>query len=132
MQQPFANNSYVFDEQINVLYISNLYSGDYEIIGETFSDVNSEYPSLLENIEACWTAGDVAALKSAVHKIKPVFGFTGLLGLQEQCLNFEKACEVGPAVDELRGLYGELRGRLMEAKGIIEKETTGLALFNRR
>ena len=132
MPQPYANSAYVFHEQINAQYINDLYSGDYEIIAETFADVRSEYPQLLEKIEAAGLAGDALTLRKAVHTIKPVFGFTGLTDLQEACAGFEKACEAGQSMEQLTPAYELLKKRLVEAGNIIIQETEALALFNSR
>ena len=87
------------------------------MIGETFADVAKEYPSLLENIDAAWLAGDVAALKRVVHKIKPLFGFVGLTSIQSQCLHFENACEVNPSLHSLTPAFTVLRNTGLAYRG---------------
>ena len=62
------------------------------MIGETFTDVLMEYDDFVQHINAGYEQGDRAALKSAVHKIKPLFGFVGLLTLQAECQDFENSC----------------------------------------
>jgi HPt (histidine-containing phosphotransfer) domain-containing protein len=132
MPQPYANSAYVFHERINAQYINDLYSGDYEIIAETFADVDTEFPLLLAKVAACGLLGDVGELRRAVHKIKPVLGFTGLTDLQQECAEFEKACESGQTMKPLQSAFEKLSGRLKEAGQIIKKETQALALFNSR
>ena len=132
MNQPFPDKTFIFNEHINAQYVIDLYSGDYIMIEETFADVVTEYPSLLDNIDAAYLAGDVIALKRAVHKIKPLFGFVGLIAIQSQCLHFENACEAAPTLPLLMPEFALLKDSLMQTKLIIEEEKERLALFNRR
>lgn len=110
----------------------DLYSGDYMMIEETFADVVHEYPSLLEHIDAAYLAGDVSALRAAIHKIKPLFGFVGLISLQSQCLHFENTCEVASSVSSLNSEYTTLKNTLVAMKSIIEEEKEKLAFYNSR
>lgn len=132
MNQPFANKTHVFSEHINAAYIIELYSGDYSMIEETFADVVSEYPSLLANVDAAYLAGDIPALKRAVHKIKPLFGFVGLTSIQSQCLDFENSCEAHPSLPLLTNEFMLLKNNLLQMKAVIEEEKEKLVLFNSR
>jgi len=132
MNRPFPDNTFIFHESVNAAYIIDLYSADYIMIEETFADVVNEYPSLMEGIEAAWLSGDVPALKRAVHKIKPLFGFVGLTSIQAQCLHFENACETTPSLPSLTSEFTLLKNTLIQTRSIIEKEKERLALFNSR
>jgi HPt (histidine-containing phosphotransfer) domain-containing protein len=132
MNQPFANKIFVFNERINAQYIIDLYSGDYEMISDTFTDVMNEYPSLLENIQAAYQAKDIQALKKAVHKIKPLFGFTGFTSMESQCQQFETACETASSLQALATEFTLLKNNLLQTRSIIEEEKERLALFNSR
>ena len=102
------------------------------MIQETFADVTNEYPSLLENIDAAYKAEDIGALKRAIHKIKPLFGFTGFTSLESQCLQFESACEAAAHWHSLTTEFTLLKNNLLRTRSIIEGEKERLALFNRR
>ena len=130
MMQPPSNKTYVFSEHINVPYLNNLYSGDYEMIEETFSDVVAELPSLLKNIDAAGDARDLSGLKKAIHKVKPLFGFTGLTAIQTQCQEFENACESHPSFDSILPIFSILKEKIIQAQAIIAEEKARLAIFN--
>ena len=99
------------------------------MIEETFADVLHEYDSFVETILTSYHEKNLQALKSAIHKIKPLFGFVGLTGLQTRCLHFENACmDVSEA--QLAESFGPLRQQLLEARAIIEKEKIRLTAFN--
>src|ERR1700731_311280 len=92
MKNSGADMTFTFSPPIDSRYLIDLYAGDYVMIGETFTDVLMEYDDFVQQINACYEQGDRAALKSAVHKIKPLFGFVGLLILQAECQEFENSC----------------------------------------
>ncbi|MBS1660089.1 MAG: Hpt domain-containing protein [Bacteroidetes bacterium] len=129
MQQPMSDKTFVFSDAINSTYIIELYAGDYVMIEETFSDVLMEYDGFVQKINTCFRQGDSLALKSAIHKIKPLFGFVGLTDLQSNCLRFEDACLTSSCAD-LAGDYAVLFEKLIGAKSIIESEHARLVAFN--
>jgi len=100
------------------------------MIEETFTDVLLEYDSFVQKINTCFRDDDTAALKSAVHKIKPLFGFVGLTDLQALCLQFENACQVGASCSQMAADYAVLFEKLMQAKSIIRDEQARLVVFN--
>ncbi|WP_188934097.1 Hpt domain-containing protein [Puia dinghuensis] len=122
--------SFIFSDEINGSYVIELYAGDYVMIEETFEDVLREYDVFVERIITTYHEGDAGALKSAVHKIKPLFGFVGLTTLQAQCLQFENSCQT-KSCPELANAFVSLKKELLEAKSVIAKEKERLAAFNR-
>jgi HPt (histidine-containing phosphotransfer) domain-containing protein len=131
MEQPIPHKSFVFSDAINSQYIIDLYAGDYIMIEETFGDVLNEYDAFVERILTSYHENDRAALKSAVHKIKPLFGFVGLTTIQALCLEFENSCPDAPDA-RLAELFTPLKARLLSARAIIEKEKYRLTEFNRQ
>src|ERR1700754_4633218 len=131
MHQPSSDNHFVFSDTIDSQYIIELYAGDYVMIEETFTDVLTEYDGFVQKIITCFHEENVAALKSAVHKIKPLFGFVGLTDLQVLCQRFENACQ-SSSCSELAGEYAVLQEKVQQARSIIATEQRRLAEFNRR
>ena len=129
MEQPLSNSGYVFSDAIDNKYIIDLYAGDYVMIEETFTDVLREYDEFVQKILITYHQGDIAALKSAVHKIKPLFGFVGLTTHQSQCLRFENGC-LAMTPGQLAEAFELLERNLLQAKSIIAKESQRLAEFN--
>jgi HPt (histidine-containing phosphotransfer) domain-containing protein len=129
MENPLSNTSFEFSSAIDGPYIIDLYAGDYIMIEETFEDVLREYDEFVERIITTYHEGDASGMKSAVHKLKPLFGFVGLTAQQSQCLQFENTClEMTPA--QLAEAFPPFERSLRGAKGIIEKERQRLAAFN--
>ena len=129
MEKPLSNTTFAFCDAINSEYIIDLYAGDYIMIQETFEDVLREYDDFIDRIITTYHEEDVNALKSAIHKVKPLFGFVGLTTHQSACLEFENTClTMNPA--ELAFAFSPLEKMMREAKAVIEKEGQRLAAFN--
>ena len=129
MEKPLSNTDFLFCDAIDSRYIIDLYAGDYVMIEETFADVLREYDEFVNRIITPFLEGDVAGLKSAVHKMKPLFGFVGLTVQQGQCLQFENGC-LAMSGEQLANAFAALKKMLLETKSIIEKEGRRLAEFN--
>ena len=123
-------NAFVFNTEIDVNYLNSLYGDDYNYLQEVFNTVLEEYVSLTDNIEYSYSSGNLTALKSSVHKIKPVFGFVGLTEVQQLCLRFEQICGTVSSVDQLAGDFETLKNKIFQSKQIIEEEKKKLELFN--
>ena len=128
MSNPGANTTFTFSPPIDSHYLIELYAGDYVMIGETFTDVLLEYDVFVEHIEAGYEQDDRTSLKSAVHKIKPLFGFVGLLTLQAECQQFENSCLQADA-GALASNFNSLKDKLLKVRGLIESEKDRLLQF---
>ena len=126
-----AEHTFHFSPPIDSKYLIDLYAGDYVMIGETFTDVLLEYDEFVHQINVSYELGDRAALKSALHKIKPLFGFVGLLTLQAECQDFENSClHAEPAT--LAARFSGLKDKLVNIRTLIETENERLLQFNSR
>lgn len=131
MDQPLSHKEFTFSDAINSRYIIDLYAGDYIMIEETFGDVLREYDGFVERILTSYHENDRPALKSAIHKIKPLFGFVGLTSIQALCLQFENTCLDAPEA-VLAAAFPSLEVQLRQARGVIEIEKGRLEAFNRQ
>ena len=124
------NKAFVFNELINSQYLNDLYGDDLQYIEEVFGTVLNEYETMAEQIFTSFSSKDITSLKKAVHKIKPIFGFVGLLSIQEQCQEFEKSCDQNSSIDCLSKDFIPLKNNIIKGKLLIEEEKGKLALFN--
>jgi hypothetical protein len=131
MDQPLSHKEFTFSDAINSRYIIDLYAGDYIMIEETFGDVLREYDGFVARILTSYHENDRPSLKSAIHKIKPLFGFVGLTSIQALCLQVENTCMDAPDAVLARS-FPPLETQLLQARGIIEKEKIRLEEFNRQ
>ena len=123
-------NAFVFNAEIDVNYLNSLYGDDFVYLQEVFETVLVDYQSLTDNIEYSYSSGNLSALRSAVHKIKPVFGFVGLTAVQLQCQQFEQICGTVSSPDHLSGDFETLKNKIFHSKQLIEEEKKKLEIFN--
>jgi HPt (histidine-containing phosphotransfer) domain-containing protein len=122
------HKDYTFSSPFNGQYINELYDNDPILIDETFGDVLKEYNPMLQDVLVCYRAGDIRALRSAVHRIKPLLGYVGLTGFQSECQKFESNCERDP-FPSLHDDFASLSANLTSAKGMIENEKAKLEAY---
>jgi HPt (histidine-containing phosphotransfer) domain-containing protein len=132
MNSQSSDKPFIFNEKIDIQCINDLYGDYYVYIEEVFGTVLTEYKMLAENITSSYTSQNIPALKSAVHKIKPIFGFVGLTIIQQQCQDFEDLCQGASSFDLLANDFNELNDNLIKSKSLIEEEKRKLELFNRQ
>jgi HPt (histidine-containing phosphotransfer) domain-containing protein len=132
MNNQVTGKSFIFNEEIAAQCITDLYADDYAYVEEVFGTVLNEYDTLVANLLSSYSSSDLASLRSAVHKIKPVFGFVGMLALQRQCQEFEQNCQTAPSFDHIAANFALLKDRIFNAKSLIEEEKRKLELFNGR
>jgi HPt (histidine-containing phosphotransfer) domain-containing protein len=129
MNNSLSDTTFSFSPPIDGKYLFDLYAGDYVMIEETFADVLKDYDSFVQVIFSSYQAKNIPALKSAFHKIKPLFGFVGLLSIQAQCQDFENACQRAE-IPEWDDSFNALKISILEARSIIEKEKARLTAYN--
>ena len=125
-----TTNAFVFNAEIDANYLNSLYGDDYVYLQEIFDTVLHDYNSLTDNIEYSYSSGNITALRAAVHKIKPVFGFVGLTMVQQQCQQFEHICGTVSSPDKLAGDFETLKNKIFQSKQLIEEEKKKLEIFN--
>ena len=128
MNNEANHNDFAFSKPFNNQYIKELYEDDFGLIEETFSDVIKEYSPMLQEVFLCYRSGDVPALKSAIHKLKPLLGYVGLTSLQSECQDFESNCQ-RDVFPSLHDDFATLSAGLSSAKTLIEEEKLRLTEF---
>jgi HPt (histidine-containing phosphotransfer) domain-containing protein len=130
MNHPTLSKTFIFNEKINSDYLFSLYADDFPYIEEVFSVTLQHFDPDFEAIQVAYAGENISDLKRAVHKIKPAFGFVGLTDIQQQCKEFEDACEEATGTDTLKNTYRLLVSSLEEGKGIMEAEYRKLKDYN--
>lgn len=130
MNSETNHKDFTFSPPFNGQYINELYDNDHALIDETFADVIKEYSPMLQQVYLCYRASDIPALKSAVHRIKPLLGYVGLTTLQSECQKFESNCE-RDVFPSLHDDFASLSANLSSAKAVIEAEKARLEAFLR-
>ena len=121
---------FVFNEKLDSDYLFSLYADDYGYIEEVFFTTLQHFDQDFDSIKLAYEHENLADLRKAIHKIKPTFGFTGLLNTQQECKDFEDKCAVVSSIPDVANEYRQIRNTLMEVKSILESEHKRLKEFN--
>ena len=124
-----AHKKFIFNEKIDEAHIYSLYEHDYTCIAEVF---NSSLESLKEetgHFTSAYESSDIPALKRVTHKMKPLFGFTGLLHHEEMIARFEHLCENASSTSNITIQYMELTEMIKEGRRILKEDCNRLTEF---
>ncbi len=120
-----------FDQRIDPDTLYSLYENDYLYIEEIFKTTLKHYDTDVEAFESCYSGENLEGLKRIAHKMKPVFGFIGMLDVQECCNDFEDKCTKTGDIKEIISDYEKLLRQFREVKKIIEADLQKLSEYNK-
>jgi Hpt domain len=120
---------YVYSGRFDTAFLNELYAEDVESAAEVFESSLKLISSESINAEANFRQGDIESLRKLFHKIKPLFGYVGLLKVQELVQHFENACHSANNIEELRKEYDELNIMINESVNIIRQELIRMKMF---
>jgi len=120
---------FIFNEKIDQDYIYSLYEADYAYIAEVFNSCLETLNEELQSFNSAFESSDIPALKRGAHKLKPLFGFTGLLTHQEMMARFEHTCMNATNAGNLTVHFIELMEVMKEGKNILQEDYNRLTAF---
>lgn len=129
MEQPSSRKRFIFNEKIDREFIFSLYEDDFEYLCQVFKTSLESFGPDLQILYDSYADSNLQDMKRAIHKIKPVFGFTGLLQHQAAIENFEKKYASETDTLQLAEGYDELLKDLHDGRRIIEEEYERLNKF---
>lgn len=129
MEQPFGHKEFIFNEKINSSCLVDLYEHDFVYMAQVFGISEESFETDLPPLHAAYAGSDIDALRKAVHKLKPVFGFTGLLAHQQAMAAFEAQCMAGMEPAHMRTAYRQLLDVIEDGRRIISEEAKRLNSF---
>lgn len=129
MNRHFVHKKFIFNAKIDQDYLHSLYEEDYAYVAEVFSGSLETLNEELQYFISAFECSDIPSLKKATHKLKPLFGFTGLLDHQEMMARFENACMNATNTGNLTMQYIELMDLIKEGKNILKDEYNRLTAF---
>ncbi len=130
MSNKAEHKTFIFNEKIDKELLISLYEDDFLYMEEIFSITITQLKPDILVLNSAFEAGDLSALKKAVHKIKPSFGFVGMPVTQELCKQFEDDCAAATSIDQVASAYSELCNQLKESVTIIESEHGKFKAYN--
>ncbi len=129
MDQPSAHKQFIFNEKIDSDCLVGLYEYDFAYIAQVFGISVESFETDLPPLYAAYAAADLTALCRAVHKLKPVFGFTGLLSHQAALAEFEDICLQATDHARINTAYEKLLTVIEDGRKILGEEAERLNLF---
>ena len=131
MTDPIKVSVFHFSEGFDVRFLEDLYAGDTVMAEEIFH-------SSLEQLEESICAADLHVilkdtenLRRIMHRVKPVFGYMGLLFVQELVQQFEDRCEPYRQMEELVNAWRYLRQIMCDSIRLAKHECLRLNEYNR-
>ena len=130
MNDPFLHKKFIFNDKIDRQYLFSLYEDDLIYIEEIFKTTLDQLTGVFSELPATFKAAESENIRKIIHKIKPAFGFTGFLGTEKACKDFEDAC-LNPGLNgSLAGEYHSLWLILKESMERMQKQYDQLKEFN--
>jgi hypothetical protein len=120
---------YVYSGRFDTAFLNELYADDVETAAETFESSLNHLTTEIGNADILFRNGDVESLRKLFHKIKPLFGYVGLLKVQEKVQQFEDACHAAGHAGDIRKNYEELNIQISEASNIIRQELIRMKMY---
>lgn len=120
-----------FDQRIDAGTLYSLYENDYLYIEEIFRTILKHYDEDVETFESYYKVKSLEGLKRTAHKIRPVFGFIGMLEVQEYCKNFEDRCTKTGDIEEIIPDCEKLLHQFKDCKKIIAADLQKLSEYNK-
>jgi HPt (histidine-containing phosphotransfer) domain-containing protein len=130
MSNQTSLNTFIFNNEIDAAYLYEMYENDYPYIQTIFKAILDTYEEDLAAIHDNYRKKDLELLRRSAHKIKPTFGFAGMLATQEKCREFEHKCQAAMSIGEIEMDFSEWIKHLEEAGIIIMEEHKKLKSFN--
>jgi hypothetical protein len=120
---------YIYSGRFDTAFLEEMYAGDIQTAAEIFeSSLNHLLPAADES-GTLYRNGDVEALRKYFHKIKPLYGYVGLLKVQAKVQHFEDACATAGIPDELKTEFNELQILMAESLSIIRQELIRMKMY---
>lgn len=129
MNRANGHKKFKFNEKIDEDWLYSLYEDDYTYIAEVFNSGIESFREDLPALTSAFESADIQALKRSTHKLKPVFGYAGLLFHQEMMARFENACANTSDTSNLTLQYIELLDLIRDGKNILIEDYKRLTAF---
>lgn len=129
MDPRLINRKFIFRPEMDRDYLYSLYEDDYTYIAQVLTAANQDLESVVPEMEQAWHARDLGQLARALHRIKPLFGYAGLLTHQEKLASFEQQFRNGHPDDNLDEDFRRMMQVVLTGKIILEDESNRLTLY---
>jgi chemotaxis protein histidine kinase CheA len=120
---------YVYSGRFDAAFLDEMYAGDIQTAAEIFESSLNHLVPVTDETNAIFRKGDVESLRKLFHKIKPLYGYVGLLKVQAMVQHFEDACTATANTEDLKTAYEELVLLMTESINIIRQELIRMKMY---
>lgn len=132
MLKGYNENNYNFSDHFDHQFLDDLYAGDTKSAEEVFQSSLIQIEQELEEADALYAKGDLTGVRKLFHRIKPLFGYVGLLSVQDYVQQFENSCLVIREQEALLTAFNNIKEIIRDASGLIREEKLKLSEYNKR
>ena len=127
-----STEPYIFSDGFDRLFLEELYAGDTRTAEEIFGTSLAQVELSLELAEIESRSEDPDRLRRVIHHVKPLFGYMGLLSVQDAAQQFEDLCGGERDMAIVRSAFEEFRNIVQEALRRVRSEQSRLHRYNNR
>jgi hypothetical protein len=132
MYEEEKDNQYVFSEHFDRQFLEELYAGDTESAAEVFQASLVQIVDEMKLADEKAAAGDIEGLRKIYHKIKPLFGYMGLLSVQDFVQHFEDQCRDSVLMTDIQVSYENIKEIIRGSLSLAREEQHKLNEYNNR
>ncbi len=127
-----AFHGYEFSESFDRQFLADLYGNDSAAAEEIFGSSLLQIREELASVEEKAARGDVEGIRRTFHKIKPLFGYMGLLSIQDFVQQFEDRCRQPATLEDIQTPFENIMEIMREAISRARQEHQKLKDYNNR
>jgi hypothetical protein len=123
---------FIFSDGFDRLFLEELYGGDMLTAEEIFRSSIPHIEEFLQLAEHHVDTGASDDLRKLLHKIKPLFGYMGMIQVQDAAQNFEDFCAFKDKTGNLDSAHESFRTIAHQALLLMRTEQQRLNEHNNR
>ena len=131
MMDPIKVSAFRFSDGFDVKFLDDLYAGDTVMAAEVFISSLDQLEESITMADLHVILKDTESLRRVIHRMKPVFGYMGMLFVQELVQQFEERCIPERRMEELENAWHYLRQIMSDAGRLATRESARLQEYNR-
>ena len=120
---------YIYSGRFDAAFLDELYADDIQTAAEIFESSLNHLITVTDEANEIFRIGEVETLRKLFHKVKPLYGYVGLLKVQARVQHFEDACSTSGSIEELKAEYDELVLLLFDSVNIVRKEMIRMKMY---
>jgi HPt (histidine-containing phosphotransfer) domain-containing protein len=132
MQYDTPDGRFVFSDHFDQHFLSELYGSDFKTAEDVFYSSRQQIRQELHLAGIRFAANEIEEVRRIFHKIKPLFGYVGLMSVQDSIEQFEESCRKAKVAGELSVAFENITTIVREADAIIQEEQARLSAYNNR